>query len=153
MKRNLPGFTFMELLIASAVIGILAFIGTVGYLNARAQSRDAVRLLDIKQMALALEHYYDDNNFSYPDCNTCDNQGTWDTCLGDALLPYVSKLPKDPQGAAPYCYERLITAKPDGIFPAKLSFALERSTSNYDNAKPAASPPADDLNHFELEIY
>ncbi len=143
----------MELLIATAVVGILAFIGVTSYLSARQQSRDAVRILDVKQLAIALEHYYDNNSFSYPDCNTCDNQDTWDSCLGAALLPYAGKIPKDPLGANPYCYERLSIAKPDGIYPAKLSFVLEKSTSNYDNAKPVTLTPPDGLNHFELEIY
>ena len=97
------GFTLIELLVVIAIIGILATIVLVSLNTARQKARDARRIGDIRQMALALEMYYDDNTSTgYPgtDNTTCDDIGA----LGTALAPvYMSVLPTDP-GQNAYTY-------------------------------------------------
>jgi prepilin-type N-terminal cleavage/methylation domain-containing protein len=153
MKKKLKAFTLIELLVTVGIIGVLASGGLFGYQIYRQSSRDAVRLIDMKQLVIALEAYYDDHNFQYPDCTACDNEAAWETCLKTELAPYLAALPKDPKGVVPYCYKRLTTAKADGIYPATLSFALERENSDHDDAQPITLPNTDDYYHYQLEIY
>ena len=59
------GFTLIELLVVIAIIGILSTIVVVALGAAKAKSRDARRLSDVRNIALALEQYYSDNT-AYP---------------------------------------------------------------------------------------
>jgi len=65
MKRGKLGFTLIELLVVVAVIGLLSTLSIIALNQARARSRDARRLADIKQIQTALEMYYSDIG-SYP---------------------------------------------------------------------------------------
>ncbi len=66
MKKTLQkGFTLIELLVVIAIIGILSAVVLVSLNSARAKSRDARRLADVRQIMTALELYYNDNN-AYP---------------------------------------------------------------------------------------
>lgn len=59
MKKQ-KGFTLIELLVVIAIIGLLSTLAVVALNNARAKSRDARRISDIKQIQTALELYYND---------------------------------------------------------------------------------------------
>ncbi len=63
-KRN-KGFTLIELLVVIAIIGLLASIVLVSLNSARAKARDARGQSDIKQIATAMELYYDANSAYY----------------------------------------------------------------------------------------
>lgn len=58
MKNNKPGFTLIELLVVIAIIGLLSTLSIIALNSARARSRDARRISDIKQIQTALEMYY-----------------------------------------------------------------------------------------------
>lgn len=64
MKKQ-KGFTLVELLVVIAIIGLLSTLAVVSLNNARARSRDAKRVSDVKQVQTALEMYFNDNN-AYP---------------------------------------------------------------------------------------
>ncbi|MEI7620521.1 MAG: FISUMP domain-containing protein [Candidatus Falkowbacteria bacterium] len=64
-KFRKTAFTLIELLVVIAIIGILATISVLALSNARAKSRDAKRVGDIKQVSTALELFFNDNN-RYP---------------------------------------------------------------------------------------
>ena len=65
INRTNRGFTLIELLVVIAVIGILAAVVLVSLNSARAKSRDARRLADVRQVMTALELHYNDNS-GYP---------------------------------------------------------------------------------------
>ena len=102
------GFTLIELLVVIAIIGILASVVLASLNSARAKSRDARRIADVKQLQLALELFADANGQTYP---------TTTEFLGDATTPSVlttgcsgaciATLPKPPAGANQdaYAYE------------------------------------------------
>lgn len=64
-NKNQNGFTLIELLVVIAIIGLLASVVLLALNSARAKARDAKRAADIRQMATALEVYYNDNG-AYP---------------------------------------------------------------------------------------
>ncbi len=59
LKQNQKGFTLIELLVVIAIIGLLASVVLLALNSARQKSRDAKRLADVRQIATALELYYD----------------------------------------------------------------------------------------------
>lgn len=130
-KYKFSGFTMIELLVVIFSISLLSFMAISAYSASRAKTRDSVRVLDIKQISIALEAYYDDHNFKYPNCAyTCDNLSTWQTCLADALKPYMENLPVDPlknPAKAKYCYG-INTAM--GKTQVLLNFNLEKPNPN-----------------------
>jgi len=101
-NTNSKGFTLIELLVVIAIIGLLASVVLLALNSARAKSRDAKRLADVRQMATALELYYNDNN-AYPTQAAAAVVSTGGTTL-NALVPnYVGALPTAPTPAEANC--------------------------------------------------
>ena len=112
-KRAQKGFTLIELLVVIAIIGILATIVLVSLNTARSKARDTRRVSDIRQVALALEMYYDDEK-AYPILATCGDIPT-------ALTPtYMGAVPADP-GTYAYSYWGTAT---DYVLQAQLENAV-----------------------------
>ena len=65
MFKTKKAFTLIELLVVIAIIGLLATLAVVALNNARAKSRDAKRVADIKQVQTALELFFNDKG-RYP---------------------------------------------------------------------------------------
>lgn len=100
LNKKRKGFTLIELLVVIAIIGILATIVLVSLNTARQKARDARRIGDIRQVALALEMYADDNSAQYPGT---DNTESW-SAMTTALEPtYMTVVPSDP-GSGTYFY-------------------------------------------------
>jgi prepilin-type N-terminal cleavage/methylation domain-containing protein len=110
---NKRGFTLIELLVVIAVIGLLASIVLVAVNNTRIKARNIRRRSDIKQLQLAVEMYYDDNNGTYP--LSCRGSGNWgghcptfgncDTNYIVGITSYITSLPIDPGfDVAGQCY-------------------------------------------------
>ena len=68
-NKNQSGFTLIELLVVIAIIGLLASVVLLALNGARAKSRDAKRIADVRQIATAMELFFNDNN-SYPSYTT-----------------------------------------------------------------------------------
>jgi type II secretion system protein G len=89
------GFTLIELLVVIAIIGILSSVVLASLNSARQKARDARRVSDIGQLALALEMYYNDYT-AYP-----LTAATLSPLVTAGFLPV---LPVDPSTGAGYTY-------------------------------------------------
>ena len=98
-KTNQKGFTLIELLVVIAIIGLLSTMAVVSLNAARAKSRDAKRVADVKQMQTGLEMYYNSCN-SYPLQAVLGALpvGASNGCSGtDKLSTFMSQVPVAPQ--------------------------------------------------------
>ncbi|OGZ33290.1 MAG: hypothetical protein A3I88_02795 [Candidatus Portnoybacteria bacterium RIFCSPLOWO2_12_FULL_39_9] len=101
-SRGQKGFTLIELLVVIAIIGILATIVLVSLNTARSKARDTRRVSDMRQVALALEMYYDDNTSTgYPGTAASNQWSVMETAIEAG--GYISSIPGDP-GTGSYEY-------------------------------------------------
>ncbi len=101
-KMKKRGFTLIELLVVMAIIGILSTLSIASYRTSQVKGRDAQRKANLRQIATALEMYYNDKG-KYPlvengkikACGgvACD-WGTGD--FTEAGTTYMKLVPKDP---------------------------------------------------------
>lgn len=114
--NNHKGFTLIELLVVIAIIGILSTLAIVALGNARARSRDAKRVSDIRQIHSALELYFNDNGM-YPTAITPGNALTNPA----GTTTYMAVIPSNP------------TPINDGNCPS-VGFGTQYAYANYSNA-------------------
>ncbi len=118
-KTRLPagrqGFTLIELMIVMVILAILAAVGTSSFISSQKKSRDSTRKSSLKNIATALELYYNDKG-KYPGD---DGAGKIKGC-GDDIAPtvcqpgtafsdangtiYMERLPVDPTSKRRYYY-------------------------------------------------
>lgn len=146
-NKNKSGFTLIELLVVIAIIGLLSSIVLTSLNGARVKARDTKRAADIKQLATAIQLYYDDNGI-YPSNAGCKNgwcclgHGDAGTCwhstdiyhgrtaLDNSLSPkYISTLSDDPLNKVSYygdSYMYGVYSDAIGVYSA-LHWAVESS--------------------------
>lgn len=132
------GFTLVELLVVITILGILSTIGLVAFTSAQAKGRDAERKSDLKQIASALEIYYNDHG-SYPASSggyilgcpsTTASSCSWGSgSFSDTQTIYLKTVPDDPS-IGRYYYYRAATF--GGT--AKQAFQLYASLENTQDA-------------------
>lgn len=97
--KNKKAFTLIELLVTISIIGILSAAILMSTNGARKKSRDAQRILEVSQVQLALEAYYDKYG-KYPEPDRL-GYGGWDVGNADSeFIPQLAtfmgyKLPRD----------------------------------------------------------
>ena len=99
------GFTLIELLLVVSIIGILATFTAVLVTNARADSRDSVRIANLTQIMTAIELFKSIEG-AYPIAGACGENGVLANAgklcgsyvFQSASKKYISRLPQDPQG-------------------------------------------------------
>jgi len=114
------GFTLVELLVVMAILGILTVVTLGNFQTSQIKARDAQRKHDLREIANALEAYFNDHS-KYPDvgtngrikaceCESGKKECEWDKDPGQRELcdenstVYMSKVPGDPTGDPHYCY-------------------------------------------------
>ena len=105
-------FSLFELLLVIAILGLLSTLAIIIIGNERQKARDAARLEDMREIEVALQLYFNDNN-RYPESKepVVLGQGNYD-CLaasgwsaGGCESIYLSDAPSNPTpGGAPYRY-------------------------------------------------
>ncbi len=114
-SRRSRGFTLMELLVVIAVMGVLITVGISSYTSTQRKSRDVRRKNDMRQIASALELYYNDKG-RYPNddgagkikgCDALDNVVcAWGSLMKDKNgTIYMVTLPGDPASGGQYYYD------------------------------------------------
>ncbi|MCX6797540.1 MAG: prepilin-type N-terminal cleavage/methylation domain-containing protein [Candidatus Doudnabacteria bacterium] len=94
MRNKNKGFTLIELLVVIAIIGLLASVVLLALNSARTKSRDAKRLADVRQLASALELYFNDKN-AYP--TNSATPAVMNTTSAPNLAPgYIGLIPTSP---------------------------------------------------------
>ncbi len=142
MKKK--GFTLIELLVVIAIIGLLTTLAVVALNSARAKSRDARRVSDIRQIQTAIELFFNSRSQSqYPwqvtagtgiilgstSFNCLDDDGFGTACSGNV---YMGLVPENPgPGGADYVYTALetgtgeCTVSPQICDSYQITFSLE----------------------------
>ncbi|MFA6076751.1 MAG: type II secretion system protein [Candidatus Paceibacterota bacterium] len=100
-KKSKKGFTLIELLVVVAIISLLSSIVMASLNSARAKARDAQKKTELRQMATALEMYFDKNNTYPPNKQPCC---VYFSTNGDFLVElinegFLSKKPHPAQGS------------------------------------------------------
>lgn len=95
------GLSMIEVLVVVAILAILFAVGASMLWDQQlAKARDAQRKDDLSSIKVAFEEYYNDNG-CYPPPSVLNNPTVCDT---DALAPYISSYPCDPDNGQPYAY-------------------------------------------------
>ena len=87
----------IEILIVTAIIGLLVIIAITTIPQQIDKGRDGRRKSDLQKIKIAFENYYSDND-CYPDPDILDN------CGGTELAPYLATIPCDPKTKTKYLY-------------------------------------------------
>jgi prepilin-type N-terminal cleavage/methylation domain-containing protein len=83
MKFSIPGFTLIEIMIVVSIIGIMATVVGINMRGSDAQSRDAQRQADLRNLQNAIELYKRENNGQYP--AGCNGDNTWSGQIGSGF--------------------------------------------------------------------
>lgn len=105
----------MELMVVMAILGILITVGLTSYKSVQMKSRDSRRKNDMRQIASALELYFndkgrypaDDGSGKISGCGVGDTSlCNWTSAMTDSKgTVYMVVLPGDPVGSYQYYYD------------------------------------------------
>ena len=95
------GFTFLELMLVIAILGILSTLIMGNFITSLKKGRDARRKIDIEQIQKSLEMYYEDKREYPPTLSFGGNHQIIDSV---SRKVYMQKVPDDPTTTKHYFY-------------------------------------------------
>lgn len=140
------GFTLIELMLVMIITGVLILIGITTFQSTQIKSRDLRRKSDLKQIANALELYYNDKG-RYPK-STTDGLGKISGCgSNDAQLCDWNKPFLDSQGTyyMEYIPDDRVIGRKYYYYSNQTYFQLYARLENYDDndiVKDASEEPS-----------
>jgi general secretion pathway protein G len=127
---RIKGFTLIELLIVVAIIGILASMAMVNFLQAQVRAKVVRAKADITTITSALELYAIDTNHYPPQDPTLTNPSGGNTPYWKRLLPLTT--PIDYISSAPIDIMNKDGDPVDGSFPSIYDYAVEDKWADED---------------------
>jgi prepilin-type N-terminal cleavage/methylation domain-containing protein len=122
-KKLVSGFTFVELLVVMAMIGVLSVVVMTALGSSRERARDAIRTGDLQSLSQAAQKYFSEN-FEFPAALDDGNSES----VEDLKQYYRDRIiPRDPSTGADYEYE--VIASPKGYC---LGAVMEQEESGND---------------------
>lgn len=122
-RWKIQGFTLIELLVVISIIGVLAAMITVSFVNSQRQARDTQRKSDLSQYRSALESFAGKSTGGVYPVNLV---ATNITTLCSATVLNVATCPVDPKSTQNYQY-----CSDNGGINYALWASLENMTSTY----------------------
>lgn len=104
MKKK-KGFTLIELLVVISIVSVLSSVVLTQTKAARDKANDAKRVSDLQAIRTALELYRNDYGTYPTGGSTCSGNVPvdWPTSFKNALAPYLSPIPRDPEHSKASC--------------------------------------------------
>ncbi len=113
------GFSLIEVIVVTAILGILSILGISNFTTTIERSRDARRKADLSTIQKGLESYYGDNSVYPATITAADLCASTTTC-------YLKTVPTDPSGGSNvYDYVRENTGQSYQLYST-----LERNDDN-----------------------
>ncbi|MCD8484273.1 prepilin-type N-terminal cleavage/methylation domain-containing protein [Candidatus Woesebacteria bacterium] len=124
-KHSRLGFSFIELLVVTAIIGVLTSVVIISFRQANQNARDARRKTDLQELRGILENYRLENG-TYPESE--NEQGGYEvssdgTFLENLPAEYTSRSYTDPVNDAEHYYRYRLVEQPGCSY--ELSVFLE----------------------------
>jgi type II secretion system protein G len=145
-NKNEKGFTLIELLVVIAIIGLLASVVLLALNSARAKSRDAKRLADVRQLASAFELFFNDRS-SYPTTGygTSALLSTGGMTTAGLVPGYIGQIPAAPRPADNATGSTCTTANNEYMYTGAanyytLVFCLGDTTGGYSSGVRTLTP-------------
>ncbi len=121
------GFSLIELLVVSAIIGVMACVGLVSFSSAQVKARDSKRRSDMQEIQQSFEQYYSDNS-------------TYAVAQATMAVSLPGGLPVDPKTGAQYAYANMtvssycacaVLEKPTGNSNANCAFVTSNTGTQF----------------------
>ena len=159
MKKNIHGFTLVEIILAISVLGILAAIVTVGLSGFQTSSSNTVRSTEVKQWASTFDLYKSrfgtwpvlpkDDSSPVTLClgdfssvgGKCGNLSSQSYTVDDSMLQAIETVGKQPENTAPSVSDKV--AGPVAYMSQKTTGGVSTVTVKYVGFFKGASCPAD----------
>lgn len=101
MPHQKTGFTLIEILVVIVIIGLLAAVAIVTLANAQQKSRNAKRLVDLRELQKTIETILTETG-SFP-LATATTNSTWSD-FGSTIADYITTVSIDPDNDDPNGY-------------------------------------------------